>query len=539
MRRMKFLFIVGMLIAGILAFVGGLLISTGYRNFDMLSDPNAQPGQTRPFWERFLEDFDWNTFDFDNFDWDTFRDDFPWEDLPWDDVPDHYDWNRLPWDELNDTFPWGNVQWDDLPEDFDWGDMPWGDIPEDFDWGSVPWGDVPIEDLPEDFPWENVPWDNLPEDFDWGSVPWGDVPIEDLPEDFPWENVPWEDLPADFDWGNVPWDNLPEDFDWGSIPWENVPFDQLPADFPWEKVPWGDLAEDFDWGSVPWDSLPGDFDWGSLPWEYLIPLAALGMLDMPWDRIPHDAIPDGLLPDDFSPWADECEHVFGPYEIVKDATCGEPGLKRHVCTLCKLAETEVIDPTGEHEFNAEHICNTCNRRLLIVNGSADTKEKEYDGTPLSDNYYEIDWANSAAPVPGHNIIVTNLTSITEVGTAVNRFSVIVRDGTNENMRVDDAYVIIKNYNRLVVKRRVITIVTESAEKVYDGTPLTCPQYRVEGDLVPGDELIDVVFDEEGQKEYGNKPNTIVSYRIVNSAGEDVMRNYEVRVQCGTLTVKRK
>ena len=54
-----------------------------------------------------------------------------------------------------------------------------------------------------------------------------------------------------------------------------------------------------------------------------------------------------------------------------------------------------------------------------------------------------------------------------------------------------------------------------------------------------DELKDVVFDPVGQTVFGNKSNAILSYTIVNGAGENVMRNYEVRVQCGTLTVKRK
>lgn len=568
MRRKKFLFVIGILIAAVLFIGGAVLTFLGARNFDMLTDPTAQPGEGSTFWEWFLEHFDYKGF-FDHlpegFDWSQFFGNMAGANVDWGaffaNLPENFDWGGF-LQNVPANFDWGNFL-QNVPANFDWGNF-MQNIPEDFDWGNF------MQNIPEDFDWEGFR-QNVPEDFDWNEFlkkapkdfDWDEFLqnppdnfdlgeffknppenfdlgefLEDPPENFDWGEF-FQSVPEDFDWSQVPWNELPEDFDWSQVPWDKVPLDQLPPDFPWNKVPWGSLAGTLDWTKIPWDSMPEDFDWSSLPWPYLIPLAALGLLTMPWDRVPHDAIPDGVLPDGYSPWANGCTHTFTPYVLVQAPTCGDVGIMRRTCTICRYSESYSISETGEHDFDANLVCNNCHRRKLVI--TSPSAEKVYDGTPLSDPGYEIDWAHSAASTPGHTVVVINTTSITDAGRELNRFSVAIRDASNSYMDVGSQYAVIKMCGTLTVTRRAVTVITGSAEKVFDGTPLTCEQWEIDGNtpLVAGDALINVTF-EEGQTQYGSKNNVILSYAIYNmDTYVDVTKNYEVTVEYGTLTVKHR
>ncbi|MBQ7703514.1 MAG: LPXTG cell wall anchor domain-containing protein, partial [Firmicutes bacterium] len=84
--------------------------------------------------------------------------------------------------------------------------------------------------------------------------------------------------------------------------------------------------------------------------------------------------------------------------------------------------------------------------------------------------------------------------------------------------------------------RPLTITAASDEKVYNGEPLTNPDYEItEGELLEGDSLESVTVT-GSQTLVGSSANTPSDAKIVNAEGEDVTANYEVTYVDGTLTV---
>lgn len=476
MKRWQPLHLLGVILLVVVVFVGTILSFLGFsrasRHLDDLDE------RTR-FWQSFLEDFDWGNFPWDDFPFDTMAD-FPWDTLPWDDMPDDFDWNQLPWD--------------NLPDDFPWEKLPWNDPPDDFPWDKVPW---------EDVPWDRLPWDESAEGFPWDEIPW-----DELPDDFPWDKAPWGDLPADFPWGNVPWSDVPEDFPWEEVPWEEAPLGL------WQDFPWTELPEGFPWEALPWFMIPPSF------------------------------VPDGALPEDFYPEAWDHEHQYASdvWTVVRPPTCGEPGEETNVCTICKQTVSRSIDPTGEHTFGRDGICTVCKIRHLIL--MSESKTAEYSGKPLVGDALPKLLAGSATLLEGHKINAAALrfAQCSELGKVANTFyfvgGVTVIDEAGND--VSSLYSIGKSYGTLELTKRDIMLHTKTKRKKYDGTPLLGDEgkpddYTVDG-LVEGDHLVDVVFD-EGLTDRGKRiQNKIVSFRIVNAAGEDVTNKYAVQFDWGQLIV---
>jgi hypothetical protein len=91
---------------------------------------------------------------------------------------------------------------------------------------------------------------------------------------------------------------------------------------------------------------------------------------------------------------------------------------------------------------------------------------------------------------------------------------------------------------LQIEQRKITVTAASAEKVYDGTPLTCNEYEISGMLAEGDRVY--ICEVNGSKiNIGSSYNIIESFQIQNAEGIDVTDNYCVEKLNGILRVKRK
>ena len=119
--------------------------------------------------------------------------------------------------------------------------------------------------------------------------------------------------------------------------------------------------------------------------------------------------------------------------------------------------------------------------LYITTGSA---KKEYDGKPLQSQEWTLTGGTLAA---GETLQLCGAAVCESVGTVENRmeFAVTAADGTD----VTDIYQIHLTCGTLTIQPRVITIRTGSAQKVYDGTPLSCESYTITaGSLCPGDTL---------------------------------------------------
>ncbi len=165
-------------------------------------------------------------------------------------------------------------------------------------------------------------------------------------------------------------------------------------------------------------------------------------------------------------------------------------------------------------------------------------EKIYDGKLFGEDEYRIDFLNGTSPAQGHTV-TARPKSVYAGESSIEQSTLTIKDAMGKDVR--------KNYDvtfykgLLTVHPRPVSVVTATAEKVYDGTPLTAYTLTLAPDsmpLVEGDELFMVVSGQ--QTEIGRSPNTCYpeTFGVHNSAGQDVTANYTlVSVTEGTLTVK--
>ncbi|MDE6293648.1 MAG: transglutaminase domain-containing protein, partial [Clostridiales bacterium] len=182
------------------------------------------------------------------------------------------------------------------------------------------------------------------------------------------------------------------------------------------------------------------------------------------------------------------------------------------------------------------------KKLAISFKSGDA-EKEYDGTPLTNENASI---ATGALCRGHSVKYEFTGSTVNAGTVSNSFTVVISDGAGND--VTENYGVDYVYGALSVGKRIVTIATDTNDKVYDGTPLTADYWRVvtdretgawhtSGEAQPlvGSDVIKVnVFGSVTDK--GSADNEFVIVSVLNGDGEDASLNYIIREVPGTLTV---
>ena len=90
-----------------------------------------------------------------------------------------------------------------------------------------------------------------------------------------------------------------------------------------------------------------------------------------------------------------CQHTYGEWEIVKQATCKDAGERSRTCSICSLMEKEVISSNDTHTSVTDAAvsatckktgltegshCSVCNKVLVVQN----TVPKTEDHTPVTD-----------------------------------------------------------------------------------------------------------------------------------------------------------
>ena len=158
--------------------------------------------------------------------------------------------------------------------------------------------------------------------------------------------------------------------------------------------------------------------------------------------------------------------------------------------------------------------------------------KMYDGEALRKEEYYI---TRGEVVEGQSLaVVFNLFPI-EAGVYENKIEVVIVD--EDGVDVTRNYEINKTYGKLEISRRVVTIRTDSAQKPYDGTPLTAQSYTIVSATKPisGHQIFAVI--NGSQTEIGKSDNVYAELRVVDEEGGDVTANYNLEgAQLGVLTV---
>lgn len=192
----------------------------------------------------------------------------------------------------------------------------------------------------------------------------------------------------------------------------------------------------------------------------------------------------------------------------------------------KIFDTDITD-----NFVIERVSGTLKVYRYELSVSSPSATKPYDGQPLIADRLTYD--ARALDDLGHRLVYT-MPQITNAGSIYNTPTCTVLDAYGND--VTKEYDILVSSGVLRVERVALTVLTDSAQKVYDGTPLTVHDFAImQGTLVPG-QTIDSWQIKGSQTNVGVSEVNVTGIVIRDGQGRDVSANYLITVLPGTLMV---
>lgn len=187
------------------------------------------------------------------------------------------------------------------------------------------------------------------------------------------------------------------------------------------------------------------------------------------------------------------------------------------------------DVTANYQFTVEW--GTLKVNPIVLKFQTDSGEKVYDGEAMRVTGCRL---VSGSVLPGHTLSFATNVSAISAGVYKNGLQVKIYDANGQDVKAD-GYAIEVEYGTLTIHKRPITLTSESAEKLYDGTPLTKKEYTITAGTIPAAEIGDVIDTAHftgSQTEVGSSSNTF-SVLIRDKNGYN---NYDITYIFGTLTV---
>ena len=189
------------------------------------------------------------------------------------------------------------------------------------------------------------------------------------------------------------------------------------------------------------------------------------------------------------------------------------------------------DVTANYRF-AESVDGklTVTARKVVMTSADD--EKVYDGTPLTNDEVTV---TGDGFIEGEGVTYDVTGSQLDVGSSDNSFTYELNEGT-----LAENYIIETEEGKLTVTspEQHIVITANSAEKTYDGTPLTDAGFTYTDFVLAEGDVLEAVV-EGSQTDAGSSVNVIKSYRVMRG-DEDVTANYIFDDSVdGTLTVTKR
>lgn len=189
------------------------------------------------------------------------------------------------------------------------------------------------------------------------------------------------------------------------------------------------------------------------------------------------------------------------------------------------------DVTANYRF-AESVDGklTVTARKVVMTSADD--EKVYDGTPLTNDEITV---TGDGFIDGEGVTYDVTGSQLDVGSSDNSFTYELNEGT-----LAENYIIETVEGKLTVTspEQHIVITANSAEKTYDGTPLTDDGFTYTDFVLAEGDVLEAVV-EGSQTDAGSSVNVIKSYRVMRG-DEDVTANYIFDDSVdGTLTVTKR
>ena len=199
-----------------------------------------------------------------------------------------------------------------------------------------------------------------------------------------------------------------------------------------------------------------------------------------------------------------------------------------------IGEVVILDVLGRdvtHNFEVRKNHGTLKVYLYELSISSPSASKTYDGTPLV--AANLDFDADALAARGHTLEYT-MPSLTSVGAIYNTPTCRVLDALGQDVSAE--YDLRISAGILRVNAVKITIVTDSAEKVYDGKALRVDGFTMTaGTLVAGQSIVSYQI-LGSQTNVGVSDATVTAIVITDAEGRNVTANYQITIISGTLRV---
>lgn len=204
-----------------------------------------------------------------------------------------------------------------------------------------------------------------------------------------------------------------------------------------------------------------------------------------------------------------------------------PG-KEEAVPFYQIITQDGIDVTDQ--YAVIETFGTLEIRPIALTVTTESAQKGYDGKPLSASGWE---KTAGELLEGHTLNVELTASLTDVGTVANEGIAWVTDA--EGQDVSALYRVEFLSGTLKIGGIPLYITTGSAQKEYDGSPLSDTKWEItKGSLEPGDALqvcFQTVCDSVGSAD------NVLQFSIVSADGTDVTYRYDLICDYGTLTLQ--
>lgn len=167
---------------------------------------------------------------------------------------------------------------------------------------------------------------------------------------------------------------------------------------------------------------------------------------------------------------------------------------------------------------------------ISITLTTESASKMYDGESLSAKKWQH---TDGALLEGHTIEMTVSAALEDVGSIPNKGNARILDQDGKD--VTSLYQIQYQYGTLEVQAIPLYITTMSDQKIYDGTGLSCPQWKLtQGNLDSGASI--QVLDFPVQTKIGTMDN-VIHFQVTDRAGRDITSRYAFIFDYGTLSVQ--
>ena len=224
------------------------------------------------------------------------------------------------------------------------------------------------------------------------------------------------------------------------------------------------------------------------------------------------------------------------YEAVITGERTEPGKSESVIESFKIFDDKGEDVTSKFTITAQpgliHIYTS------IITLESDDFTYIYNGmAPTSQIWLcRAKFAEGEAMVEGHSIAIIPVSLDPQIGSHPHKFDIQILDVDGND--ITDCYKLMYNFGKVNIVPNELVFTAGSAEKPYDGTPLTCDQVFFNADiLAPGDYVSEyTVIGSQTKIGFSANRVDLDSVVILNAEGKDVTKNYILSAQDGILKV---